>query len=276
MNESSDESATAQTAPDDSEERHENVETLRRQVEEKYDFDDFGPAEMAEMSPDEWEAAFDADTWITGEELLDRVETDLKERVARRDVFARIERFDDRLIAYSDTGYATVHGDGSVEGQGTVLRDVKPTVALCSMESYDVPDEPPEGKLPDPTEVPQGSGDFGNRMLQVVAAAQVLAGLGLFAASLFVFAGIIETAGPTGSLNAFVMIAAGGVFVFIGVLLFTVVANARLSDKFRAEEYRNRLRAVDLDEGERPEFLPEDVTLEELVAGEETDDPDAG
>src|SRR6056297_1420414 len=91
---------------DTAESADEEIAALRQEVEQKYDFDNFGPQEMAEMSQEEWEAAFDPDTWITGEELLDRVEADLKNRVATRDVFARIERFDDLLIAYSDSGYA--------------------------------------------------------------------------------------------------------------------------------------------------------------------------
>ncbi|NIQ56861.1 MAG: hypothetical protein GWN85_26365, partial [Gemmatimonadetes bacterium] len=45
--------------------------SLREAVEAKYDFDDFRPADMAQMSLEEWEAAFDPDTWITGTELLD-------------------------------------------------------------------------------------------------------------------------------------------------------------------------------------------------------------
>jgi hypothetical protein len=45
-------------------------------------------------------------------------------------------------------------------------------------------------------------------------------------------------------------------FLTIGLILFTVVANARLSDRFRAEEYRNRLRAIGLESGERPDFVP--------------------
>lgn len=39
-------------------------------------------------------------------------------------------------------------------------------------------------------------------------------------------------------------------------LIFLVVANARLSDRFRAEEYRERLRAGGVDTDERPDFLP--------------------
>ena len=58
-------------------------------------------------------------------------------------------------------------------------------------------------------------------------------------------------------------------------MLFAVVANARLSDKYRAEEFRNRLRAVGLDDGERPEFLDELSGVggelpEELVRDEDT------
>jgi hypothetical protein len=236
------------------------VEALRREVEEKYDFDDFGPAEMAEMSAEEWDAVFDPETWITGEELLDRVEADLKQRVASRDVFARVERHDDRIVAYSDEGYATVYDDGTVEGRGTVLRDVKPTVALSSMESYDVPESPPEDLLPDPQEVPEGSGELGNTVLQVIAGIQVLAGLVLVAAWLLITAGVVSPpgGGSVRSLNVIGMLIAGVIFLAVGLLLFLVVANARLSDKFRAEEYRNRLRAVDLDPDERPDFLPDE------------------
>jgi len=237
-----------------------SVEALRQEVEEKYDFENFGPADMAEMTAEEWEVAFDPETWITGEELLDRVEADLKRRVAERDVFARVERHDDRIIAYSDEGYATVNADGTVEGHGTVLRDVKPTVALCSIESYDVPEPPSEELLPDPQEVPEGSGELGNTVLQVVAGIQVLAGVVLIGAWLLVTLQVVSPpgGGSVRSLNVIGMLIAGIAFIFIGVLLFVVVANARLSDKFRAEEYRNRLRAVDLEPGERPDFLPED------------------
>jgi len=241
-----------------------SVEALRREVEEKYDFDDFGPAEMAEMSAEEWDAVFDPETWITGEELLDRVEADLKQRVASREVFARVERHDDRIVAYSDEGYATVYDDGTVEGRGTVLRDVKPTVALSSMESYDVPESPPEELLPDPQEVPEGSGELGNTVLQVVAGIQVLAGVVLVAAWLLVTVGVVSPpgGGSVRSLNVIGMLIAGVIFLAIGLLLFVVVANARLSDKFRAEEYRNRLRAVDLEPGERPDFLPDEPASE--------------
>ncbi len=236
-----------------------STEQLREQVEEKYDFENFGPDDMAEMSADEWEAAFDPDTWITGEELLDRVEADLKYRVAIRDVFARVERLDDgRIVAYSDEGYATVQPDGSVEGQGTVLRDVKPVVALCSMDDYDVPEMPEGEVLPKPMEVQEGSGELGNLVLQAVAGVQVLAGIGLLLSWLLFVVGVIQP--PTNSigqdLNLTLMVLAGLAFLVIGFVLFATVANARLSDKFRAEEYRNRLRAIGLESGERPDFLP--------------------
>jgi len=272
MSDSSDEQAPVQDEPEDSEEpdptdgsdpetetetdtapetEELTTEELRRQVEEKYDFENFGPAEMAEMSAEEWDAAFDPDTWITGTELLDRVEADVKHRVLTRDVFARVERIadPDRLVAYSDEGYAVVYPDGSVEGSGTVLRDVKPLVALCSMEEYDPPEMPEGELLPQPMEVPEGSGEFGNLMVQIIAGAQVLAGLGLFGAFL------LADGGPV------VLVASLG-FLVIGITLFVVVANARLSDKFRAEEYRNRLRAVGLESGERPEWLPPEVEFE--------------
>ena len=236
-----------------------DVETLRREVEEKYDFENFGPRDMAEMEPEEWEAAFDADTWITGEELLDRVEADLRSRVADRDVFARIERFDDVLVAYDDQGYAAVYPDGSVEGRGTVLRDVKPTVALCSMDSYDVPDvEDVDEHLPSPDEVPESSDALGNTVLQVIAAVQVLAGLVLLGAAVLSTVGVFRPPGiSAGGTNLVIVILAGLGFLLVGVFLFVTVANARLSDRFRAAEYRDRLRAVGLEDGERPAFLSE-------------------
>ncbi|MFB6183151.1 MAG: hypothetical protein ABEI96_01235 [Haloarculaceae archaeon] len=260
MSNASDEPAADEADTTDEAPANPSTEDLRRQVEQEYDFENFGPADMAEMSPEEWEAAFDPETWITGPELLDRVEADLKQRVADRDVFARVERDEDKLIAYSDTGYATVHPDGSVEGEGTVLRDVKPTVALCSMDDYEVPESPPEDVLPEPQAVPEGSGELGNTVLQVVAGVQILAGLVLLGAWLFASANVVSLpgGGGGGQLNLVMLFVAGGAFLVVGLVLFVVVANARLSDKYRAEEYRNRLRAVELEEGERPPFLPGD------------------
>jgi len=232
-----------------------DIDALRREVEEKYDFENFGPSDMAQMSAEEWEAAFDPDTWIVGAELLDRVEQDLKSRIQRREVFAVLERVEEdgeeRLVAYSDEGYAIVSPDGSVEGQGTVVRDVKPTVALCSMDSYEVPEAPDEVSLPSPQEVPEGTGQLGNNLLQLIAAAQMLVGLGLLGVWLLTDAiptpgGYVDLVAPLIAL----------VFIGIGVFLFAVVANARLSDRFRAEEFRDRLRAAGVEDGERPDFLP--------------------
>ena len=132
--------ATAdERVPAESEER---VEEAKERGQGTDDFENFDARDMAAMTREEWEAAFDADSWVTGRRLLDRVETDLRRRVEERDVFAalRRERRDDeeRLVAYSDEGYAVVYEDGSVEGRGTVLRDVKPTVALASMPEYEV------------------------------------------------------------------------------------------------------------------------------------------
>jgi len=228
---------------------------LRARVEEKYDFEDFGPGDMAEMTPDEWDVAFDPESWITGEELLDRVADDLQRRVAYRDVFAVIERRrvdgDDAVLAFSDEGYALVRGDGSVEGFGTVLRDVKPTVALCSMESYDVEEPPADAVLPSPGEVPEGSGELGNLMLQVVAGVLGVSGL-----VLLVGAVVAPGAAGANELGRGLMVVFGLLFLAATFVLFFTVANARLSDKFRAEEYRERLRAVGLEDGERPSFLP--------------------
>ena len=236
-----------------------DIESLRQQVEEKYDFENFGPADMAAMEPEEWEAAFDADTWITGEALLDRVEAELRTRVADREVFARVERFDDVLVAYDEWGYAAVYPDGSVEGRGTVLRDVKPTVALCSMDSYEVPDPPEEEVgLPSPREVPESSDALGNTVLQIVGGVQVLAGLVLLAAALLSVAGVYRAPGiAAGGTNLVIVVLAALGFLVIGVFLFVTVANARLSDRFRAAEYRDRLRAIGLEDGERPAFLAE-------------------
>ncbi|WP_225741140.1 DUF7319 domain-containing protein [Halorussus halophilus] len=255
----------------------ESAESLRESVEEKYDFEDFGPRDMAEMSYEEWDAAFDPDTWITGETLLDRVEADIKSRVADRDVFAVVERIEQdgeqRLVAYSDEGYAVVYPDGGVEGSGTVLRDVKPSVALASMEDYEVP-EPPEGDvLPEPAEVPEGSGQLGNQLMQIIAGAHVVGGIVLLS-SIVIFDLSWDNYVPA-------LIAGLGFLVF-GGFVFLLVANARLSDRFRAEEYRNRLRAVGMEEGERPDIFDEDGTLvdslphERPPEGEDDSDSESG
>lgn len=241
-----------------------STEQLRRRVEEQYDFDDFGPSDMAEMSSEEWAAAFDPDTWITGTELLDRVMADLERRVADREVFARLERMEDpdRLVTYSDEGYAVVYADGSVTGRGTVLRDVKPSVALCSMDDYEVPDPPADAALPDPMEVPEGTGGLGHLMLLFVGGVQLLAGLLLAVLWVLSELGLIPLVVGLG-------------FLFIGIVMLVLVANARLSDRFRAEEYRNRLRAVGIDDDGPQVALadrsPEDVPAElrDLVAGPE-------
>jgi hypothetical protein len=258
MSDASDEAAgdrpERESAPGESDE---DIEALRQQVEQRYDFENFGPQEMQEMSAEEWDAAFDADTWITGAELLDRVEADLKHRVATRDVFARVERFDDLIIAYSDSGYAAIYRDGSVEGSGTVLRDVKPTVALCSMDSYEVPEMPDGEVLPQPQEIPESSDALGNTVLQVIAGVQVLAGIVMLGAWLLYSLGLLSQGTNTRSLNLSLLVVAGLGFLAIGVFLFVMVANARLSDKFRSEEFRNRLRAIGVEDDERPEFLDE-------------------
>jgi hypothetical protein len=247
---------------------------LRAEVEDRYDFDEFGPADMAEMEREEWEVAFDPDTWITGTELIDRVEQDLESRIATREVFARLERHPgddgDRLLAYSDEGYAIINPEGSVEGRGTVLRDVEPTVALCSMESYDPPTPPAEPDLPEPADVESGSGELGNTMLQVVAIAQMLAGIGLLAGWL-----VFDLQPNTAAGDVVAPVAGLGFFV-VGAFLLITVANARLSDRFRAEEYRDRLRAVE-EAGERPEFVPSLSETEEQghdQAAEGVDDTD--
>lgn len=229
-----------------------SVEELREAVEEKYDFDDFGPADMAEMSPEEWEAAFDPDSWITGTALLDRVEADLRDKVQRREVFAVVERLDwngeDRVLAYTDAGYAIVSPDGAVEGEGSILRIVEPIVALCSMDSYDVPPMPENGGLPLPSEVSSGSGELGNRLMLVIGVVQIVAGLALLLGPLFI---------ATGRSGSVLLATVAGVgFLGIGVVILVLVANARLSGRFRAAEYRDRLRAAGVGEDGRPSFVP--------------------
>ena len=236
-----------------------DIDELRRQVEEEYDFEDFGPEDMARMSAQEWDVAFDPDTWIVGEALLDRAEAELKSRIARREVFGILERVEEdgveQLLVYSDEGYAIITPDGEVTGRGTVMRDVEPVVALAAMEEYEVPEPPEDWSLPDPQTVPQGSGEFGNLMIQIIAALQVVAGLALLGS--FVLLGVETIVAP----------AVGILFLLIGVFLFAMVANARLSDRFRAEEYRERLRALREAE-ERPEFVP----LDAPAKTEETED----
>jgi hypothetical protein len=225
------------------------VEALRQEVEERYDFEEFTPDDMAEMDPEEWEAVFDPETWITGAELLDRIETDLRRRVAERDVFAVIERpEEERVVAYSDRGYAAVHGSGRVEGEGAILREVEPIVALCAMEEYEVTEPAVDRPLPDPEDVDAGSGRLGHILLQAVAATQVLGGVGLLVAPVFT-----DLAGE----GTIVLTTAAGLgFLVFGVVLFVLVANARLSGRFQAEEYRERLAAAGVGSAERPDFVP--------------------
>ncbi|MFB6210215.1 MAG: hypothetical protein ABEI76_01625 [Halobacteriales archaeon] len=281
---------TSQEAVDDDDV---SMAELRAAVEEKYDFEDFTAEDMASMSGEEWEAAFDAESWITGSALLDRVEADLQNRIASRDVFAVVERIteggEERLLAYSDEGYSIVYPDGTVEGRGTVLRDVKPVVALCSMEEYEV-SEPPEGDiLPDPESVPEGGSELGNQLMLAVAGVQLVAGLFLLLSPVIVEpllelfcqptteTGVYNCAiGLPGSTTTIAMQSPGRAivlttivglgFLVISGLLFVVVANARLSDRFRAEEYRERLRATGVGTDERPDFLPIDEETGQLEA----------
>jgi hypothetical protein len=270
-----DDGDAARTAAEDAP----STEELRRRVDERYDFDDFGPGDMAEMAPEEWEAAFDADTWITGEALLDRVEADLKARVLDRDVFARVERFGDLVVAYDEQSYAAVYPDGSVTGRGTVLRDVEPTVALCSMESYDPPQVPDGPILPEPREIPESNDTMGNTILQVLGVVQLVAGAVLLGGYLLHLIGVLRIPGAAaGGVNLVVLLVAGLGFLVVGLFLLVVVANARLSDRFRSEAYRERLRSIGLAEGDRPEFLDEidgvslPSTAEETGASPRTDE----
>lgn len=210
----------------------------------------FGPEDFEAMTPDEWAESFDPDTWLTGEALLDRVEGELQARVARRDVFAVVERIvndgEPCVLAYADNGYALVRPSGAVEGFGTPLEDVKPTVALCSIPDYDPEPAPPPGTgLPDPADIEEGSGDLGNKMLQLTAFILAIGGLALVGG--WLLAGVPIVGGIIGIA-----------FLIAAVFLLFTVANARLSERYRADEYRQRLRSVGLGEGERPAFVPAD------------------
>ncbi|SFR38418.1 DUF7319 domain-containing protein [Halorubrum sodomense] len=243
-----------------------DIEALRERVESEYDFDEFGPSDMAQMSAEEWGAAFDPDTWITGDELLDRVDAELKSRIATRDVFGVLERVredgEERILVYSDEGYAIIRPTGEVRGEGTVLRDIEPVVALAAMDSYEVPEPPANWSLPHPDSVPEGSGEFGNVVMQAVAAVQVLAGVALLGAT------------AVTDLDTIVAPAMGIVFLLVGAFLFAMVANARLSDRFRSEEYRDRLRAL-REAKKRPEFVPvEDGVVTDEAGGRTDEDAD--
>jgi hypothetical protein len=115
-------------------------------------------------------------------------------------------------------------------------------VALCSMEEYEIPEPPESYRLPSPEAVPEQTGELGNLMIQIIAGMQLLGGVGLIGAWVFTDIGLVAPA-------------IGGIFLVVGIFLFSLVANARLSDRFRAEQYRNRLRAVETDGFERPEEL---------------------
>ncbi|MEF8831283.1 MAG: hypothetical protein V5A23_07085, partial [Halobacteriales archaeon] len=191
-------------------------------------------------------------------------------RVADRDVFAVVERVHGdrpRVVAYSDRSYAVVHPDGSVEGEGAVLRDVKPTVALASIPDYEVPDVPDDAGLPSPDAVGGTRSSLGNRMLQFVAAALVVSSLVLFGATVF------TDLGGAGIVAA----TTGLVFLVVGVALLFTVANARLSSRYRTEEFRERLRGAGVEQGDRPAFLPvPDAAFEDgdLAGGGDDSDPD--
>lgn len=238
------------------------------EVEERYDFDAFGPADMDEMSGDEWEVAFDPDSWVTGTELLDRVEADLRARIDRRDVFAVLERetretesgVEHRLLARSDEGYAAVYEDGSVVGEGTVLRDVKPSVALCSMPEYEVPETTGDGSLPDPESVPTEGSGLGNTLLLVIGGVQLLAGVVLLAAWVLV---------PLTVIGAVFGIA----FLLFGLFLVVVVANARLAARFRSAEYRDRLRSIDVVGDEAAPGTPSEASDEEAALADDPGTP---
>jgi hypothetical protein len=56
-----------------------------------------------------------------------------------------------------------------------------------------------------------------------------------------------------------IILTLGLFFLIVGFFLFLTVANARLSDRMRSEQYRDRLRAVGAGSEERPSFLPNEA-----------------
>lgn len=211
---------------------------------------DIDPGEMGTLSPEEWADRFDTSAWVTGTELIDRVELELQNRIATRDVFAELERpGPDRLLAYSDEGYAIVYDDGSVEGDGTVFRDVKTSVVLAASPEYDVSAPPADWRLPEPSSIRIGGSELGNRMLQVLGAGLLLSGIAMLVGSAIGVAG----------RSPIILVFMGFAFLIGGIFLFFVVANARLSTRFRAAEYRNRLEAAKVGDDGRPEFVPTDL-----------------
>lgn len=224
----------------------------REEVEARYDFNSFTPAQLDRMTVEEWEAAFDPESWVTGPELLDRVQAELADRVVRRVMFAVVERIErggeEHVLAYSDTEYAFVGPGGGVEGKGALRSEVEAVVVLCAMDEYEPPELPEGPLLPHPDEVAQGSGQLGNRLLMLLAGALLIAGSALLVSPLLVDLG--------GRGSALLTTVSGIGFAVVGLLLFLLVANARLSDRFRAEEYRRRLQAAGVGTDERPEFVP--------------------
>ncbi|MFC7190973.1 hypothetical protein ACFQL7_14840 [Halocatena marina] len=105
-------------------------------------------------------------------------------------------------------------------------------------------------------------------MIQVVGAVLVLMGLFLL------IGGMVGLTGEAGVVGIFT----GFIFIGIGIVLFVLVANARLSDRFRSEEYRDRLRAVGLSDAdsdtgsnadERPAILED---LDDFTKRDDVDD----
>lgn len=214
------------------------------------DFENFTPRDMAAMDLDDWETHFDPETWITGPFLLDRVEADLKRRIADRELFAVVERTTEHeLLAYSDEGYVQLHTDGTLTGDGIIYQEIEPIVALCAMDTYEPPEMPPDDALlPHPDTIASGSGSLGNRLIELLGLVQLLAGLILLISPL-----IFQV---PGNGSAFLTTVTGLGFIVIGLFLFFIVANARLSDRFRAEEYRDRLISVGVGTDQKPDFLP--------------------
>jgi hypothetical protein len=122
-----------------------------------------------------------------------------------------------------------------------------PVVAVCTKEKFKVTEPPANADLPSPKTVKPGSGGLSRRLLLVVGVIRVIAGVVLLVSP------VIVRLGPgAGAFTAVI----GLIFVGVGVLLGVLVANARLADRFRAAEYRERLEAAGVGSDQRPAFLP--------------------
>tara|TARA_A100001037_G_scaffold273406_1_gene270315 strand:- start:7136 stop:7771 length:636 start_codon:yes stop_codon:yes gene_type:complete len=204
-------------------------------------------------NPGEEQSEFpiDLELSITGEELLLRVEADVKDRISRRNIVAVIETgnidHQKHLLIYDNIGYALISLDGSVSGMGPIRTETENIVVLCSMTTYEVPEFPTGGFSLDTNNLSNNHDGIGNKLLQILGLSFILIGLFLLFSPLFLTfppgSGILTTVSALG-------------FIFTGLFLLIVVVHSRLSDRFRSMEYHDRLAKMGIGSDFRPDFLP--------------------